>query len=366
VSSHDLLWLEGGHPVALARHIEGQTSIAGLEDTARRLAAVARWLVAGGAGALATGRVVAELHDGLVRRVVEIARASLAAEGHHAPPIAISWIAAGSEGRREQALATDQDNGIVYADPPGGQEEAAARHVQALAARVAEGLERAGVPRCPGGYMAANPRWCQPLRVWRQYAEHWTDTPTGQSLVEASTYADARPVVGDPGPGEAFARHLVDVAAARPLFLRHMARDALQRSPGLGLFGRFALERDGPHRGRVDLKGHGIFPVAQVIRVLALAAGVAETNTMDRLRALAARAQFSAEEARDLAEAYEVLGRLRLRHQLARLDAGEAPDNHVDPRALSRADRLLLRDAFRVVAWLQRVAEDRFQTASVT
>jgi len=366
VSSHDLLWLEGGHPVALARHLEAQQEVAGLRDTARRLAAVARWLVAGGTGALAAGRVVAELHDALVRRVVDLAQSSLAREGHVAPPVPISWIAAGSEGRREQALATDQDNGIVYADPPPGQAEAAARYVQALAARVAEGLEHAGVPRCPGGYMATNPRWCQPLRVWREYAEAWTDAPTGQHLLDATTYADLRPVAGDPAPGEALARQLVALAAARPVFLRHMARDALQRSAGLGLFGRFAVERHGPHQGRVDLKGHGLFPVAQVIRVHALAAGLAETNTVDRLRALAGRGVFSAEEVRDVADAYEVMARLRLRHQLACLDAGESPDNHVDPRTLSRADRLLLRDAFRVVAWLQRSAEDRFQTATVS
>jgi CBS domain-containing protein len=67
----------------------------------------------------------------------------------------------------------------------------------------------------------------------------------------------------------------------------------------------------------------------------------------------------------EIREAHEVIARLRLRHQLDRLDGGEAPDNLVDPRGLGRSDRLLLREAFRTVAWLQGYVAERFQTGVI-
>jgi signal-transduction protein with cAMP-binding, CBS, and nucleotidyltransferase domain len=52
-------------------------------------------------------------------------------------------------------------------------------------------------------------------------------------------------------------------------------------------------------------------------------------------------------------------------HQIACVEAGRPPDNLVDPSALSKVDRLLLREAFRTLAWLQRALADRFQTAAI-
>jgi signal-transduction protein with cAMP-binding, CBS, and nucleotidyltransferase domain len=60
------------------------------------------------------------------------------------------------------------------------------------------------------------------------------------------------------------------------------------------------------------------------------------------------------------------MARLRLRHQLGCLEAGVAPDNFIGPHTLGKADRLLLKEAFKTIAWVQRHLEDRFQTSVVT
>lgn len=109
-----------------------------------------------------------------------------------------------------------------------------------------------------------------------------------------------------------------------------------------------------------------MFPVTQALRVYALSLGVPETNTLDRLAAAEARGAIGVEEARDLRQAFEVVSRLRLGHQLEQLDAGLAPDNWIDPGRLGKSDRLLLREAFKTVGWLQRMLEDRFQTNLVS
>jgi CBS domain-containing protein len=141
-----------------------------------------------------------------------------------------------------------------------------------------------------------------------------------------------------------------------------MAKAALERHVPLGFFGGFVLERTGAHKGTLDLKARGVFPVTQAIRACALSLGLRETNTFDRLLAAGRRDLFSPHEVEDLRGAYEVIARLRLAHQLACLDAGAAPDNFINPQALGKADRLLLKQAFKSVEWLQRWIGDHFQT----
>jgi CBS domain-containing protein len=105
--------------------------------------------------------------------------------------------------------------------------------------------------------------------------------------------------------------------------------------------------------------------MTQAMRVYALALGIAETNTVDRLVEAGSRGVFSAAEVEELRGAYEVIFRLRLGHQLARVEAGEPPDNFVNPGQLGKADRLLLREAFKSLGWLRRAVEERFQTRAV-
>jgi CBS domain-containing protein len=365
VSSHDLLGLQGAHPVALAREIEVEPAQEGLEALAGRVEAVVRWLAAGGAGAVDIGRIVAELNDRLVRRLIALVERELEADGVAPPGVAYSWLAAGSEGRREQTLKTDQDNGLVYEDPPSEAAAPAAAYFARLAGQVGQGLERLGFPRCEGGYMASNPQWCQPASAWRQWFDRWMEVPYPDRVLQASVFFDLRPVAGDPAPGAALWAWVTERAPHRVPFLRHMARAAVEHPPPLGLFGQFVVERTGAHRNRLDLKGRGVFPLTQAMRVCALSLGVRETHTLERLAAAGAHGLFTAAEAQELREAYEVICRLRLGHQLARLEAGLPADNFVDPQELGKANRLLLKEAFRTLAWLQRALEERFQTAVI-
>jgi CBS domain-containing protein len=365
VSSYDVVLLQGAHPVGLAREIEAQVSEEGLVAVAPRVASVVKWLATGGAGAAEIGRLVAELNDRLVRRALSLVMSSLEASGRGRPPVPFAWLAAGSEGRREQTLKTDQDNGLVYRDPPVDLEAAAAAYFERLAAAMSESLIRLGFPLCDGGFMASNSRWRQPERVWREYFRSWMETPQPEPVLRASLFFDLRPIGGDEDVGRALWEWVCEHAPARTLFLRYMAKAALERQVPLGFFGGFVVERTGAHKDRLDLKARGVFPMTQSMRVYALSLGVQETNTLDRLKAAGERGTFTASEVGELGEAYELISRLRLTHQLACLDAGIAPDNFINPRTLGKADRLLLKEAFKSIAWLQRGLEDHFQTAQV-
>ena len=235
VSSHDMAFAERAHPLALARAIEGQGSLDGLAATASRLTEVVRWLVAGGSSASEAGRLIAELNDRLVARAAELVERALEAEGHGRPPVTYSWLAAGSEARREQTLRTDQDNGLVYADAAPDAAAAAGAYFGRFASRLGAALIGLGFPECRGGFMASNPHWCQPAAVWRARFTSWMETPQPAALLAASVFFDLRPVAGDPEPGRALWQWICERAPSRTLFLRYLAREAVLREPGLAL-----------------------------------------------------------------------------------------------------------------------------------
>jgi CBS domain-containing protein len=344
------------------RQIDAQSDIEGLAILASRVQTVVRWLAGHGAKASDIGRIVAELNDRLVRRALALVEVRLDVEGYGRPPVPYAWLAAGSEGRREQTLKTDQDNGLLYQDAPGELAPRAADYFGRLAGAMGDALEILGVPPCPGGFMASNPRWCQPEAVWRGYFSSWMEAPHPGQVLDASLFFDLRPIAGHDALGRGLWEWVCGQAPSHRLFLSYMAKAALERHVPLGFFGRFVVDRSGTHRDMLDLKARGVFPMTQGMRVLALSVGISETNTLDRLRIVASRGLLSSAETDDLGDAHELISRIRLDHQLACLDAGKEPDNFIDPNTLRKSDRVLLKEAFKTLAHLQELIADRFRT----
>ncbi len=65
---------------------------------------------------------------------------------------------------------------------------------------------------------------------------------------------------------------------------------------------------------------------------------------------------------REITDAYQLLMRIRLVHQLRQAAAGQPVDNHVNPAELSHAEAVLLRDALKTVARVQADVRERFAT----
>ena len=361
VASDALLFAQTPHPVTLAREIGRAETVAQLRDAAVRVTGLVRRLVGEGGTAYDVARLVTELNDRLVLRSLALVTAALAAEGPERPPGAFCWLAFGSEGRREQTLRTDQDNGLVYADTAGEDQRAAAFY-RRLAERMTDALVEVGFPPCPGHVMASNPKWCQPLPAWVRYFEQWMTETTPEHVLAASIFFDLRPLGGEVDLGGRLADLVKETAPKEALFLRRMAQDVVDDPLPVGLFGRLVAEKKGPRRGSLDLKQGGSRQLVGAGRLHALARGLGGTNTVDRFRASAAEGMHTETEIRDIVAAYQHLLRLRLVHQLDQLDRGQEVDNHVRLDQLSRADAVLLRDALRIVAEVQRRVRHRYGT----
>lgn len=293
-------------------------------------------------------RLVTDIADAVTRRLLALAEADLGP-----PPVPYLWLACGSQGRREQTGVSDQDNCLFLDDAARPEHDA---YFAELARFVSVGLDQSGYVFCPGAMMATNPRWRQPLRVWRGYFQRWIDRPDPEAQMLASVMFDLRPVSGDTTLHEGLQAATLHAAARNSIFVAHMVSNSLKHAPPLGLLGGLATLPSGEHRNRIDLKLSGVVPVVDLGRIYALRGQLAPVNTRARIEAAQAAGVVSHEGGRDLLDAYDVIAETRLAHQARRIRAGRRPDNFLSPASLSGLERSHLRNAFVVVRRMQSAA----------
>ncbi len=302
-------------------------------------------LVAGGNRHEIVTRLITDIADTVTRRLLTLAEAQLGP-----PPVPYLWLACGSQGRQEQTGVSDQDNCLMLDDTVTGDQMP---YFAALAKFVSDGLDTCGYFYCPGDMMATNPRWCQPVRNWRQYFQGWIAKPNPEAQMLASVMFDLRPIGGDTALFADLQRDTLAAAGRNSIFVAHMIGNSLKHTPPLGLLRGFATIRSGEHRNTLDLKLNGVVPVVDLGRIYALQGGLTEVNSRARLQAAEAAGVISPAGARDLLDAYDLIAETRLNHQLDRVNAGGKPDNFLAPSDLSDFERSHLRDAFVVVKTMQ-------------
>ncbi|MEZ0507243.1 DUF294 nucleotidyltransferase-like domain-containing protein, partial [Pseudomonas sp. Env-94] len=109
VSERDLFSLQRVDLVHLARTIRNAPRVENLVAIRGEIGQLVERMLAHGASSTQITHIITLLNDHTVCRVIEL---TLAEKGD--PGVPFSWLCFGSEGRREQTLYTDQDNGILF------------------------------------------------------------------------------------------------------------------------------------------------------------------------------------------------------------------------------------------------------------
>lgn len=354
VSERDLFSLQRVSVRQLTQDIQYAGGVEDLKPLAGEIRALARHLLNQGAGAAQVTPLIASLNDQLTHRLVELLLAPQAPAGTR-----WCWLALGSEGRFEQTLATDQDNGLAFVAPEGVSTDHVRAQFLPLARSVNEALDALGFPLCKGNVMASNPKWCLSEQEWREMFTGWIDRGDPHALLNSTIFFDFRGLCGEVALAESLRAWLLAHARTNPRFLHQMAANALQNHPPFGLIREFAVARSGEHKGTIDIKLNGVMLFTDAARIFSLAAGVASCQTAERLRESTSALKVPESEAAGWIEAFHFLQTLRLRHQMRRYEAGATPDNHVDPDTLPPLDRHVLREALRQAKNMQnRLALD--------
>ncbi|MDM5140444.1 DUF294 nucleotidyltransferase-like domain-containing protein [Aeromonas bestiarum] len=325
-----VLGLFSTHSHVLTLRIARADSQPALEAVAREQQQLTRSLFGQGIHTAFLMRLIATINEQLIAKAFALV----------IPPEVqdkVCLLMLGSEGRGEQIQKTDQDNALIL---PAGLHWP---NQQADLAAFSALLERLGYPPCPGQVMVNNPSWVKEVNEWQQEIERACVNAGEADLLWLATLADAHPIAGDRSLLPPVARKLREQLADRQDLLAEMVRPAVAFHAPLTLFGRLERAPDG-----LDLKRGGLFPLVHGIRMLALEATILETSTLGRIEALVACDRLSASYGANLAEAFRLFIRLRLRSQL------KGGDSRVQISELSHGERDLLRQALHQVKKFQQ------------
>ena len=345
----DLLSSLSNHSYLITVQIVQARDLDALRMQAEKITRFVALLFRGGTRVFQIGKLVQALNAKLFERTWQLV----------APPELLAdscLFVMGSEGRGEQLLKTDQDNGLILRDGATASEAV----VSEACRRFSAALRDFGYPDCPGKIMVSNPMWRRTASDFATTVRNWLLRPDPQGLMALAIFIDAHAVAGDASL-LAVVRAEVDrlvVADDASLGRFAAAIDSFPDETG-GWWNRLLLV--GEHsRQTLDLKKAGIFPIVHGVRSLALREHIQATGTSQRLNALVAAGRLSAPFARDLADSLQFLMGLKLKAGLAELEAAGVVSGGVRVEQLSSLERDLMKDAFAVVKRLKAMVRSQF------
>lgn len=328
--------------VSLHERLRRAGCIDELTATARGVPTMLGELLARG---LASGRVItvySAMLDTIVRRSIEFVF-----RGHEDLSVdAFTWLSLGSNGRREAVPSSDVDSAAAFDD---AVPDADIARYRAAFGEVHAVLAEAGLSSDDHGATARQALFARTNAQWRSAGEGWLAAPAeGQGAMMTSLMVDARPIHGDPGL-PAVSRTVGDLRR-HPGTMRLLLQESLARRAR----GRPVLHLLSRRPERFDIKAHALLPVVNMARWAALSVGSHALPTTERLRSAAGSAMLPDDAARTLIEVFEVLQRVRLRHQIRQLRSGTDPSDLLVMNEVSSIDRSVIAQAVREIAAVQR------------
>ena len=356
VSERDLFSLQRVDLVHLARTIRNAPRIDNLVSIRGEIGQLVERMLAHGASSTQITHIITLLNDHTVCRVIEL---TLAEKGD--PGVPFSWLCFGSEGRREQTLYTDQDNGILFEARDAADAVAIRARLLPLAQQINQSLALCGFSLCKGNIMAGNPELCLSRVEWARRFAAFIREATPENLLGSSIYFDLRVVWGDEQGCEVLRQGVLDQVADNRLFQRMLAENALRQRPPVGRFRDFVLSRKAGEKATLDLKVQGLTPFVDGARLLALANGIHANNTLERLRQLVVREVIEALDGAAYEEAYHFIQQTRMQQHQRQSRENQPYSNRVDPDSLNHLDRRILRESLRQAQRLQSSLTLRYQ-----
>ncbi len=344
----DILALFAGNSQLIPGRIDRAKTVSDLTVCATDIQAQVQRLHEQGVKVEVIAEITSDLNRNLMSKIFELtAPTSIKIEG--------CLMVMGSEGRCEQTVRTDQDNGLLLGDEVPEEDLAEFRET------FTESLKACGFPSCPGNVMVRNPVWSQPVQSFLKTLKTWILTPGGDSEMNLGIFCDAVAIAGRTELLRGAKSAFMEMMRGESAHLAHFANLIdLFASSDIGRFGTLMVSV-GARSDAIDIKKTGTFPIVHGIRTLAIEQGVMDTPTLARIKALTATRIFDKDFAENLISALHVFMELRLRSQLkARRLGNLAEESIVRMNEMTSADRDILRNAIRVVREFREIVRHRF------
>ncbi len=356
ISDKDLIAAQVNSTYLLIKTIKSAKNVNQLENMHSKMAKMLLDPIRNGANPEYITRLITTFSDAILDKVIEFSIAKLGS-----PPCKFAFMIMGSEGREEQTLISDQDNGIIYEDLENDKDKAhASEYFGKLAELVCNHLNTAGYKFCDGECMAKNPKWCQSLLNWKKCFHNWIYQGSPEDLLNSSIFFDFKGAWGDLELTDRLKSFLLDSVEKRAGFLRHLTENALHFKPPIGLFGKLVVESKGEHKDSFNIKW-AMQPIVDLARVYSLKHGIVQTNTLTRLFRLYTKHVLTNQQYIDLVQTYSYAMHLRFLRQITTIvDEKKQPDNYINSKNLSYLDKAMLKEVFKKIGQFQQKLKAEF------
>lgn len=360
VTLQDLMKFRSQKSMLLVGNVSKARTVEELISAHAEIVRVARALMSETRSHVETVEIISYIHHRIIRRCYEIVLDDMKRQGKTPPDIQVCFIIMGSGGRKEMLLGPDQDNGFIYEDFPDEKAEEIDAFFIPFAEKLVGALARIGYPRCDGHVMVNNPLWRGRLKEWTARVSDWIAVPEAQKVRYSSIFLDFMPIAGE----ASLCQDLRDIVRYQikkhPIFLYHMMELDFRHKVPLSLIGRFSVERDKKHKGKLSIKQAGSIFIVDCVRMFLLEQQGDATTTTERIDQLVELKVFNQETAEHIKAAFEAFTFLRLRNEISMIDQGKFPSHYLDPYALTKNEQDLLKESFRVASKLQDSTKRHF------
>jgi len=245
------------------------------------------------------------------------------------------FLALGSEGRREQTLATDQDNAIVYHSNDQTDDEICRDYFLKLGSIICNSLNKAGYPLCKGGVMAMNKEWCKSFDEWKITITDWINTPNPQEVLNTSIFFDFRPIYGDFELANSLQKFCLKSLKDKNIYFFNLAKSIINLKPT-------SIDSHTTNQEGYDVK-LPILAITSIARLWSLRYGISERNTSERLFALQSIGVITGKLREEFDQAFRYFMLLRIKNQIHQIESNEEPSKLISPKNLSDIDRIMIK-----------------------
>jgi PAS domain S-box-containing protein len=357
ISLSSLSELRMNTPEYLIHSIEQAHSVAEVRENLKQLPSLIRNLTETGTGSAMAGKLISRISDTIT---IKFIRDAITEAGD--PPLPFVFLALGSEGRREQSLATDQDNALVFLSATPQEDELHQPYFLNLGSLICKKLNDAGYPYCSGKVMSMNPQWCQSLRQFKEQVSGWINLPQPAELLQTAIFFDFRPVFGDFQIAHELQKHCLQEARNKNLFFYNLVQNIVnlkvrQVQPPKQVFGQGEKNAD-----YFDVK-EPLMIITAIVRLWALKFGITEKNTLNRLQTLQTVNFLSATFTEEFSQGFKYLTQMRISAQLQQIEENNTPGNQIAYTQLSEMDYMMMKKILSAISSHQARLATEFRIA---
>ncbi|ULC60790.1 DUF294 nucleotidyltransferase-like domain-containing protein [Flaviramulus sp. BrNp1-15] len=353
LSHHDVLVTLGNNPTVILKEIKRATRTKKLRTVRLKGNTLLKSYLEQNIPLTHIIKVISQINDAVTFRAIEIALLKMPTP----PPVKFSWLALGSQGRKEQLLFTDQDNALVFEDVAKDKYEETQAYFIELAKYVTKSLNKIGFEYCEADMMASNPEWCKSISEWKNQFGNWILKPDEKAVLLSSIFFDYSRIYGDEGLVNELSDTIFKTLKNTSLFFKFLGRDAIKSPSPLGFFKQFLVEQNGEQKDLFNIKSRGLMPLIDAARLLILSKHVkGVNNTSERYEKLAELEPNNKELFESCSYAFKALSKFKAKQGLLHNNSGK----FIALETLTKEEKLKLKRCFKPINEIQETLKFRF------